>query len=225
MLGATPDFYHLPWPKHTELLAADLSAEMLSEVWPGDESQSLRANWSTMHLPPASRDIVLCDGGLCFFRYPDKLQQLANNLDRIIAPGGVFLVRIFLDADSCESPAEIFDELLQNRIRNSCELKLRLWLALKGSDRTSVLLADVWKSFHSAFPDPEVLTETIAWTESEIASMHAYKNLRDRYFFPTVEQVAEIWAGSGSGFTLEANITPVGPCHQHLRILSLLRKP
>jgi len=225
VLGATPDFYHLPWPKHSDLLAVDLSAQMLSEVWPGNESQSLCQNWATMDLPPASRDIVLCDGGLSFFSYPDQLQQLADNLGRIIAPGGLFLVRLYLDADYRETPAEIFEQLLQNRIRNSSELKLRLWFALNSSDGAGVRLADVWHSFHAACPNPKMLTESMSWPEVEVASMNAYKNLQNTYFFPTIEQVTEIWARSGSGFAVEANITPEGPCHQHLRVLSLRRNP
>jgi len=223
VLGATPDFYHLPWPKQTDLLAVDRSAGMLSEVWPGNESQSLCQNWATMHLPEASRDIVLCDGGLTFFSYPDELQQLADNLERIIAPGGLFLVRLYLDAQNRETPAEIFDQLRQHRIPNSSELKLRLWFTLHSRAGMGVRMADVWETFHKACPHPELLTETAAWPESEVASMKAYKNMQDIYYFPTVKQVTEIWARSGSGFTLEANITPEGPCHQHLRILSLRR--
>jgi SAM-dependent methyltransferase len=223
VLGATPDFYHLPWPEQTSLLAVDRSAEMLDQVWPGNAAQSLRHDWATMDLPANSRDLALCDGGLSFFRYPHELQQLAGNLRRIITPGGLFVVRVYVDAAHRESTADIFAELKAGQIRNNCELKLRLWFALNPTDGSGVKLDDVWQCFHAAFPTPEVLTRTPHWPDPETESMNAYKDMQDIYYFPSVRQVSEIFSHSGSGFTLEANITPVGPCHQHLKILSFRR--
>lgn len=174
-----------------------------------------------MNLPDASRDIAFCDGGLIFFSYPDQLQQLAGNLGRIIAPGGLFIVRLYLDADYRESTADIFAELKAGRIRNSSELKLRLWFALNPTDGTGVKLDDVWQCFHAAFPDPEVLSNTLQWPDSEIQSMKAYRDMQDIYYFPSVEQVSEVCCSSG--FTLAASIAPKGPCHQHLKVLSFRR--
>ena len=223
VLGATPDFYHLPWAEHTDLLAVDRSAEMLDQVWPGNAAQSLRHDWATTDLPAASRDLALCDGGLSFFRHPDELQQLAENLGRIITPGGLLVARVYVDAAYRESAADIFAELQAGRIRNSCELKLRLWFALNPSDGSGVKLDDVWQCFQAAFPRPEELTETLSWPSSQVQSMMAYKDLQDTYYFPSVRQASEIFSHSGNGFTLEACLTPDGPCHQHLKILSFRR--
>ena len=35
LLGVTPELYHLPWPKGTDLLAVDRSQAMIETVWPG----------------------------------------------------------------------------------------------------------------------------------------------------------------------------------------------
>lgn len=223
VLGATPDFYHLSWPEHTDLLAIDRSDAMLAGVWPGTKSQSRCQGWATMDLPDASRDLALCDGGLSFVRHPDELQQLAANLERIIAPGGLFIVRLYVDADYRESTAGIFAELQAGRIRNSSELKLRLWFALNPSDGSGVRLDRVWQCFHAAFPTWEVLGRTLQWSEFEIESMNAYKDKPDIYYFPSAERVTGIFAAPGAGFTLEASLTPNGPCHQHLKILSFRR--
>lgn len=223
VLGATPDFYHLTWPALTDLLAIDRSAEMLAGVWPGTESQTRCRDWATVDLPDASFDLALCDGGLSFFRFPDELQLLADNLERVIAPNGLFMVRLYVDADYRETTAAIFNELRSGKIRNSSELKLRLWFALNPADGSGVKLDDVWQSFHAAFPAPDVLSRFSNWPESEINSMHAYRGLQDRYYFPSAEQVTGIFTSPGTGFTLEANLTPEGPCHQHLKILSFRR--
>lgn len=177
-----------------------------------------------MDLPNASRDLALCDGGLSFCRYPDELQVLAANLGRIIAPGGMFIVRLYVDADYRETTFEIFTELRAGKILNSSELKLRLWFALNPADGSGLRLADVWQSFHAAFPTPEVLSRSLDWPEPDINSMHGYRDMQDSYYFPSVQQVTEVMAVPGSGFTLEANITPDGPCHQHLKILSFRRR-
>ena len=48
VMGATPDFYHLPWPENTDLLAADISAQMLAEVWPGTQNQRTCQDWTRL---------------------------------------------------------------------------------------------------------------------------------------------------------------------------------
>ena len=218
VLGATPDFYHMPWPEGTDLLAVDFSAGMLSEVWPGGETQSLGQDWCTMDLPDASRDLALCDGGLSFLKYPDGLKALAENLGRIIAAGGLFIVRLYVDADHHESADAVMLELLQGRIKNSSELKLRLWLALNSRGDAGVRLDDVWRSFNT-----RCSRKDIPWPDGEWQSMQAYENMQDHYYFHSVERVTEILANSNSPFSLEAKLRPTGHCNQHLRLLSFRR--
>ncbi len=223
VLGATADFYHLPWPEHTDLMAVDRSQPMLAEVWPGDQSQTLCQDWAAMDLPDASRDIVLCDGGLSFFSYPDALQKLANNVVRIMAPGGLFIVRLYVDGDYQETPQDIFQQLEAGAIRNSSELKLRLWFALHQRDGKGVCVADVWSCFNAAYPEEQEFISKLAWPAAEWQSMQAYKGMNDVYRFPSVAQVTEVFAQSKHPLHCEAEITPAGPCHQHLRILALRR--
>ncbi|NJN06382.1 MAG: methyltransferase domain-containing protein, partial [Rhodobacteraceae bacterium] len=97
-------------------------------------------DWTSMDLADESCDLVLCDGGLTFFSYPDALQQLANNITRIMAPGGRFIVRLYLDANRPITPGSVFSQLESGEIRNSSELKLLLWFALHRQDGTGVRL-------------------------------------------------------------------------------------
>ena len=223
VLGATPDFYHLPWPGQTQMLAVDRSQAMLSGVWPGTPAQTLCADWTSMELPSESRDIVLCDGGLSFFSYPEKLQTLLANIARILTPGGLFIVRLYVQSEPRETVAGVFQQFFEGRIANSQELKLRLWFALLEEPGNGVRLHDVWGRFDAACEELRVRGDLPDWPDAEWESMRAYRNLQDVYHFPSGKQVTEILRSINPKVTLQADITPSGPCREHLRILSFRR--
>ena len=224
VLGATPDFYDLQWPEHSDLLAVDRSQPMLRSVWPGDESESLCAEWTSADLPDHSRDIVLCDGGLTFFSYPQPLQQLLDNITRIMAPGGLFIVRLYVASNPPQSAATIYQQFSRGQIRDSHELKFRLWFALERAGGKGVCLNDVWNSFEAACSDLRSRNALPDWPEAEWLSMQAYEGLQDVYYFPSVEQLTGLMNQNHRSATLEANITPSGTCNEHLRILSFRLK-
>lgn len=223
VMGATPDFFHMPWPSGTDLLAVDRSAAMLKSIWPGCESQTLQRDWTDMDLPDASRDVVLCDGGLTFFRSLETLQVLAENLGRIIASGGIFIVRLFVDAEVRETPAKVLSEFVDGKIPNSSELKVRLWFALNAADGQGVRLHDVWRCYREAVPDPGAIARNIPWQSSDWLAMDAYKNMEEVYYFPSVDDVTDVFTSRPGGFERGAIITPPGPCREHLKILSFRR--
>jgi SAM-dependent methyltransferase len=220
VLGATPDFYHLQWPEETQLLAVDRSQDMLSGVWPGAAGASLCADWTSMELPAESRDIVLCDGGLSFFSYPDELQALLATVTRILAPGGLFIVRLYVNSDSRQTTKEIFQQFSSGHIRNSQELKLRLWFALHREDEKGIRLHDVWSIFEEACEKLRAQDEVPDWPEAEWESMRAYEGLQDVYYFPSAEGVTGLLHKVNGKVRLQDSIMPSGPCHEHLRILS-----
>lgn len=225
VMGATPDFFNLPWPPGTNLLAVDRSAAMLKSVWPGSELQASQQDWTDMDLPDASRDVALCDGGLTFFQPMQALQTLAENLGRIIAPGGAFIVRLFVEAEARETPAEIFAEFVDGKIPNASELKVRLWFALHASDGPGVRLHDVWRCYRDAIPNPGAIASRIPWQPAEWLSMDAYKNADEVYYFPTVDEVTVAFSGQPGGFSRPVVKTPTGPCWQHVKILTFTRSP
>jgi SAM-dependent methyltransferase len=223
VLGATPDFYHLQWPEETQILAVDRSQAMLSGVWPGTPAQTLCADWTAMQLCKESRDIVLCDGGLSFFSYPGELQKLLANVTRIMAPGGLFIVRLYVDGESHQTAEGIYQQFSSGHIRNSQELKLRLWLALQDRDGKGVRLHDVWSSFEEVCEKLRAQGEVPDWPKAEWESMRAYQGLQDIYYFPSAEQVTVLLQKVNNKVRLQASIMPSGPCHEHLKILSFRR--
>lgn len=227
VLGATPDFHGFPWPRGTDLLAVDHSAEMLAAVWPGSSEQSLCADWVTMKLPDASRDLVLCDGGFTFIPSPEPLQQLADNVARILAPGGRLITRLYVNADEQETPAQLFHDLEQGRVQTVSELKLRLWLALNatpnGAQRTGVRLVDVWRCFQAEFTTPEQVARRVSQPDSVWQALQAYEGKTDSYYFPSAEEVSQAFMRSTVGLEIDAVIQPQVHCGQHLCLLSLRR--
>src|SRR5690606_18359058 len=95
ILGVTPELYRLPWRDGTTLLAVDSTQAMIDAVWPGDPAVAFRASWTSLPLPDASQHIVVCDGGLAMLRYPDQQRALATELRRVIAPDGLFVLRLY----------------------------------------------------------------------------------------------------------------------------------
>ncbi|HKX55883.1 MAG TPA: class I SAM-dependent methyltransferase [Xanthomonadales bacterium] len=232
VLGATPDFYYLPWPAGTDLLAVDHSADMLAAIWPGSSKQRLCADWSTMNLPDASRDVMLCDGGYTFISSPEPLRRMAENVARILAPGGRFVVRLFVNAEQQETPAELFRALELGSILTISELKLRLWLALNGRQKGTanvaggkgVRLVDVWRCFQAEYKSPELLDERVSWSDDSLwQSMQAYEDKIDTYYFPSVDEVSQAFLQTTFKLEKVALVEPQVHCGQHLRLLSLKR--
>ncbi len=231
VLGATPEFYYFPWPAGTDLLAVDYSADMLSAIWPGSSAQALCADWSTMDLPDASRDVVLCDGGFTFISSPGPLQRMAENVARILAPGGRFVVRMFVNAEQQETPDELFRALEQGEIQTLSELKMRLWLALNATSDApasalgaqGVRLVDVWRCFQAEYKTPEGLAQRVSWPEPLWPSIQAYEDKTDTYYFPSVEEVSQAFLQTPFKLEKAALVVPEVHCRQHLRLLSLKR--
>lgn len=232
VLGATPEFYYFPWPTGTDLLAVDYSSDMLSAIWPGSSEQRLCADWSTMNLPDASRDVVLCDGGFTFISSPEPLRQMAENVARILAPGGRFVVRMFVNAEQQETPAELFRALELGRVQTISELKMRLWLALNGAqigtahaaDGNGVRLVDVWRIFQAEYKSPEQLARRVSWPDDSLwQSMQAYEDKTDTYYFPSVHEVSQAFHQTSFKLETVALLEPEVHCRQHLRLLSLKR--
>src|ERR1043166_3006349 len=68
----------------TTCVACARTVEISEAVWPGPREAVRCEDWLEMKLPAASRDIVLCDGGLNLLAYPDEQQRLASILSEVL---------------------------------------------------------------------------------------------------------------------------------------------
>ena len=224
VLGATPDYARLPWPKAADLLAVDRSAEMLHSLWPLAAATTKCADWRVMPLPPDSRDLALCDGGLTYLSYPDDLRRFVHRLQEVLSPGGRFVTRVHLPPEAPESPADVVGDLLAGRIANSGILKLRLAKSVaRGPDR-GARLRDVWRAYRDALPAGVDLDASTGWSATERGAIDAYARCEDRYYFPSHDEIVSTFVEADPGFELDASWQPGYDYGAQVRILTLVRR-
>jgi SAM-dependent methyltransferase len=224
ILGVTPELYHLPWPAGTDLMAADHTPGMIAAVWPGRRDQVMCAEWTDLPLPAASRDVVLCDGGLHLLSYPAGQKNLAREMARIIAPGGLCVLRLFVPSILPESVDEVLDDLLAGRVPNVNVLKLRLAMAIQLVAEQGVELRRVWDALHGVAPELYVLAARIGWPIEPLRAIETYRDSPVRYWYVTENQATDLFCRGGA-FELVHVSTPRYPFGGQCPTVVLRRLP
>ena len=197
ILGVTPELYALPWPEGTDLLAMDHTQAMIDVVWPGPRESVLLADWTAMPLPDASRDVTVCDGGFVLLPHPQAHHAMIRELARILAPGGLCILRLFTPPDAPEAPAAVISDLFAGRIPNMNVLKLRLHAALQEDPRRGVRLGDTWSALHAAAPDLSALATRLGWTQGHTLAISAYRDSDVRYCLFSAKAVQDMFSQAG----------------------------
>jgi hypothetical protein len=208
LLGVTPELYALPWREGTDFLAVDRTMAAIEAVWPGPREAVRCEDWLEMSLPAASRDIVLCDGGLNLLAYPEEQRILASILREILAAEGVCILRLFVRPPERETPDAVVADLLAGRVPNMNVLKLRLWAALQESPVQGVELDAVWRTVQGAAGSLEKLASKVGWPLEETLFINAYRGSTARYWIGTVDEVATIFCQTVGGFELASIRVP-----------------
>jgi SAM-dependent methyltransferase len=203
ILGVTPELFRLPWPSGSNVLAVDRNETMIQTIWPGPRNTVLRANWSDLPLESASRDLVLCDGGLQLLAYPDGHRRLVESIRRVVAHGGLCIIRMFVPHAPFESPEEVFRDLWAGKIANLNLVKIRLGMALAEGPGQCVRLRAVWEALQQAAPDFPTLARTIGWPLEHLELIHTYRDRHTRYFFLTIQEAEVLFCQSPGGFVLD----------------------
>lgn len=194
VLGATPEFHSLAWPKSSEILAVDRTQEMLSTLWPGE---SLCANWLDLPLPDSSSDLVLCDGGLHLMSERLLQEKFVESIARVIDLDGLFAIRLFLPSVRSSSVDEVLDDCRAGRIASVHQLKFRLWMSLRDPERSDVMLGDVWNAVHARCPDFKSLSQKLHWPPESSAAIDAYRGRIERYCFLSFDEVDAMFCAVG----------------------------
>ena len=215
ILGVTQQLYHMPWPKGADVLAVDHTQEMIDNVWPGPRNAAICAEWTDMPLETGSRDIALCDGGISLLDYPQQHHQFVHELHRVIAPDGLCMFRLFAVPEERESFDKVFQDLLDGKIPDINQLKLRLWMAIYKDITQNLQIKQVWEVFHQAVPDLNSLASQIGWPLEPLLTIKAYQNYQTRCVFPSVDEVRQLFCDNPGGFRFEAVKVPtyeLGEC-------------
>jgi SAM-dependent methyltransferase len=192
LLGVTPEIAGLPWPKGAHLTAVDLHLPMIRHVWPGDsaKSKAVCADWLSLPVADHQFDVVIGDGCLTLLSFPGQYGQLSASIQRVLKPGGVWVMRQFCRPEKGESLGEVADSLWSGGIGSVHALKWRITMAVHGDrcDR-GVVLDDVWSAYRRIVPDPSRLTDSLGWRSHEVATLDNYQGSRTRYSFPTIDEI------------------------------------
>jgi SAM-dependent methyltransferase len=225
ILGVTPELYSLGWPVGSDVHAVDHTPAMIEVVWPGPREAVSCSEWTEVPFPDGSRDIALCDGGLHLLSYPSGQRALAKELERVLAPGGLFAIRLFLPPAKRESAQQVLDDFLGARVANLNELKLRLGPALTESAESGVELDGIWRAVHAVAPDLDRVAERLGWTREHLGAIETYRGSHVRYHFVTLAEVTRLFCTEGSGFELLSKHEPSYPLGERCPIVVLRRKP
>lgn len=225
LLGVTPELYRLPWPAGTDILAADRNRAMVDCIWPGPKDSVRCIDWLDLALPDASRDIVLCDGGLHLLAYPAGQQKLVSILHAVLSDRGVCVLRLFAPAGSKELPEDVIRDLLNGSIPNLNVFKLRLGMALMNSAEEGVVLGTIWRMLHDAAPGFSALAARIGWQEEHLAVINTYRGSIARYHFVTIDEAMGLFCREPGGFSVQGVHTPTYLLGERCPVLVLRRNP
>jgi SAM-dependent methyltransferase len=191
LLGLTPEIALCSWPRGSELALLDHSQEMISLLWPtGRGHEGMRTvvgDWCSMPFPSASVDLVLGDGCLTLLTH-DGWRRLASEVRRVLSPGGIFALRVFLCPDEREPLDAIAEDLALGKIGSIDALKLRLFAAVHGPE--GALLDDVWHAWSRMRREPGP-----GFSAAAIAGVERYRGSSSRYFLATAAEARAILGG------------------------------
>lgn len=202
MLGVTPEIYHLPWPSGADILAVDHTMTMIDSVWPGPRSAAVCADWTAMSLAQGSRHLALCDGGLHLLTHPHGQAALVRNLARVLVPGGIFALRLFVPPSCPETAAEVISDTVAGKVASVNVLKLRLAMALQDNPSDGVQLAGVWAALFGGGMDPADLALSTGWDPADLSTLDSYRDCAALYHFVTLGQVEQLFCTDPGGFEM-----------------------
>lgn len=158
ILGVTPELADLGG----RTIALDDSVVMVERVWPGnsDRRHALRGDWRSMPVRDGAVEVVFGDGSLNVVRFPSDAERIVAELDRVLAPGGRAVLRVYCTPEPAETLDEVARAAHAGEVDNVFELKWRVAMARVGAGSgPSIPVEEILEAFEAAFPDRRALAE------------------------------------------------------------------
>jgi SAM-dependent methyltransferase len=204
VLGVTPEIVAMRWPAGTELLALDRSTGMIEHVWP-KRGLVARSDWLKLPLADASRDVVIGDNPFTRHRYPDGHRAMLASIRRVLAPGGLLVLRYFCRAERDEAPARVFADLRAGSIGNFHIFKWRLAMALQPAVSEGIAWGAVWDAWNAEVRDPEALVRGLGWKPEVLRTIEVNRGSVDKVTFPTLAEIRRVLE---EGFEVTRAVVP-----------------
>jgi SAM-dependent methyltransferase len=190
VLGVTPELVEMRWPPSTEVVAIDRARAVIGSIFPAGAARAtaIQGDWLALPCADASLTAVVGDGSLSNLRFPDAYRAIAGELARVLAPGGVVVLRLFAAPEAREPLAGVREELHASRISNINVLKWRLAMAVQPGDR-NVPVVEILRAFDEIVRDRAELAARPGWSRAHVDSVDVYRGSPITYSFPTVREV------------------------------------
>lgn len=208
ILGVTPEIVGMRWPEQTRITAFDKEPAMIAAFWPKEgipHATAICCNWLSFPLEDTSLEVIAGDGSLTLLSFPDQYTEIARELSRVVVPGGIIVLRLFVPPLERESVDYLFDELWKGSINNFNAFRWRLVMALQENPENGVCMGDAWEVWHSKIPEPESLAKTLGWPIETVRMIDRYRSLPVICSFPTLVSLCSIMEPN---FTLTERFVP-----------------
>ena len=149
---------------------------------------AVQADWRALPVAARAIDLAVGDGVLSVLRFPDDYRALAEELARVLAPGGRVALRLFAAPTEPESLAVVAAALAAGTIGSFHALKWRVAMAIQPADR-NVAVVDIGRAVEAVCGDRAALAARTGWPLPVIAAIDGYRGSRLTYSFPTRAEV------------------------------------
>lgn len=198
ILGVTEEIVKMRWPLNTNILAFDREPARIHSLWSHhtvSNAAALCSNWLELPLIDGYADLVLADGSFTLLAFPDDYIKIAHELSRILAPGGIVAVRMYVAPLQLESVDKIFKDLWEGKIGNFNTFKWRLAMALIDPSDFTVSFDEIWKVWHDRMTSSEKLAKALNWPLPVISMIEKYQGCDStRNTYPPLEKVSQLFA-------------------------------
>lgn len=191
LLGVTPELAALP----ARMVAADWNRAMVARAWPGDTPtrQALVADWRALPLGDGLMAAAISDGCFTMLQYPADALRLADELTRVLAPGGRLIARCFTMPEAGETIDEVRRAAEDGVGFHAFKLRLNMAVASEAGQAT-VTCARIFDTFTHLFPDREALSRASGWSLGQIAEIDAYRGSLSILSYPSRAQLLAVAA-------------------------------
>lgn len=224
ILGVTRGYALLPWPDDFVVIGLDKSPHMIEQTWPCHghaKRHVVCGDWLQTPLPETAADVILCDGGIVLLRYPDEQQAFLREIGRVLRPGGLLILRCFVQGQNKQDPDDLFRQFEAGALGGALELIFRLQLALQDTAEEGVRVGKPLDLWTARQPDLAALAAERHWPTGVLETIEAYRGSNIVSYYPTLAELLQLAEGILQKIDCHTLDYPAG---EHCPILSF-RKP